>query len=154
MKQIKVGPNHFAIIDDEDFEYINSFTWSLNLQNKKKPRAFSQKLKTYMHRLIMNCSKGMQVDHIDGNPLNNQKSNLRICTLKENCRNVEKRKHCSSIYKGVHFEKYTKKWRAQITVNNKEIKLGRFLNEKDAAIAYDKAAMFYFKEFSYLNFKP
>ena len=153
MKKIKVGPINFALVDDEDFEYLNQYTWSVNLQNRKKPRAFSQKLKTYMHRLIVNCPKDMQVDHIDGNPLNNQKSNLRICTLKENCRNIKKRKKGTSEYKGVYFEKFSKKWRAEITFNNKTIKLGRFLNEKDAALAYDEAALFYFKEFSSLNFK-
>jgi hypothetical protein len=101
----------------------------------------------------MNCPKKYTVDHIDNNPLNNQKSNLRICSLKDNSKNSTKRNNTSSKYKGVYFENYTKKYKANIKVDYKTINLGRFLNEIDAAKAYDKAAIKYFGEFANLNFK-
>ena len=101
----------------------------------------------------MNCPKGYSVDHIDNNPLNNQKYNLRICLLKDNSKNSTKRKNTSSKYKGVYFETGTKKYKANIKVNYKTISLGRFTNEIDAAKAYDAAAIKYFGEFANLNFK-
>lgn len=152
MKQIIVN-NHLIMLDDEDFDYINQFTWCIIKQGNNKKRAYNYKLKNYMHRIIMKCPKGYSVDHIDGNPLNNQKLNLRICLLKDNSKNSSKHKNTTSKYKGVHFENYTKKWKACIKVNYKTINLGRFSNELEAAKAYDNAAIKYFGEFAGLNFK-
>lgn len=96
----------------------------------------------------------LQIDHIDGNPLNNQKSNLRICTNTENNKNhrVDARDSTlsNSKYKGVRLHDCGK-WVALITVNNKTIYLGLFTKEVDAAISYNNAAIMHFGEFACLN---
>lgn len=106
-----------------------------------------------MHREIMNAPKGMVVDHIDGNGLNNRKSNLRICTQAQNNLNSRPKRNCSSRYKGVSFYKRDKIWQVQIFHNSRTIFLGRFDDEIEAALAYDRKAAELFGEFAYLNFK-
>lgn len=102
----------------------------------------------YLHRYITQCPKGKYVDHIDGNRLNNVRTNLRICTNAENIRN---RKAVKGKYKGVHFSKKLNKWVAQITTNYKCKHLGCFGSEKEAALAYNEAAIELHGEFAYLN---
>jgi len=108
--------------------------------------------KTSMHREIMNAPKGLDVDHIDGNGLNNRKSNLRLCTHAENVHNSRPMRNGSSKYKGVCWHKTYKKWYSSIGKTGKRFYLGRFDNEIDAALAYDKKAKELFGEFAYLNF--
>lgn len=106
----------------------------------------------YLHRLIANCPDGMQVDHINGNKMDNRKLNLRICNNQQNNRNTKSRKGSTSQYKGVSWDKSNKKWLAQICIGNrKHKKLGRFISEVEAAKAYNNAASFYFGEYAYLN---
>lgn len=107
--------------------------------------------KTSLHRLLMGEPKGKVVDHIDGNALNNKRSNLRICTHKQNMRNKKKtNKGSSSQYKGVTFHKKSQKWRANITI--KKVKyLGQFDSEVQAAKKYNEAAIKYYGEFARLN---
>jgi hypothetical protein len=106
----------------------------------------------YMHHFILGV-KGVIVDHINGNGLDNRKSNLRICTHKQNCRSSRKRKKSVSKYKGVHWCRKTKKWVAQIGLDGRTKHLGYFKIEKNAALAYDRAAVKYFGEFALLNFQ-
>jgi hypothetical protein len=105
-----------------------------------------------MHRVIMNAPSGMLVDHRDGNGLNNQKSNLRICNRKQNQQNRPMNSNNKSGYKGVCWNKRSNKWRSGIRVDNKDIFLGSFFCLVKAAKAYDEAAKKYFGEFAYLNF--
>jgi hypothetical protein len=108
----------------------------------------------YVHRLIWILSTGEwphQVDHRDGNPLNNRWSNLRECTQSQNLMNARKHRRknpCSSKYKGVWFMKSTKKWIAEIHVNGKKRHLGCFLSEDEAAIARSQAASTLHGEFA------
>ena len=95
---------------------------------------------------------GKGIDHRDMNGLNNQRSNLRFCTLSQNAMNRRKRENTSSIYKGVYFNNQRgKKWKAQIRINGKQIHLGLFDFEVDAARAYNMKAIELFCEFANLN---
>lgn len=97
----------------------------------------------------------MFIDHINNNTFDNRKINLRICTNNENQRNRRKLSKASSKYKGVCFAKYTKKWQASIEIRmdgkRNNIYLGQYYDEKDAAKAYNDAAIKYFGEFAKLN---
>jgi hypothetical protein len=107
-----------------------------------------------MHRLVLGLGDNKQiVDHFDHNGLNNQKSNLRPCSNSENISNSRKIIPKTSRYKGVCWDKERNKWLAKISINKKDIKIGRFDKEKDAARAYDEAALKYFGEFACTNFE-
>jgi len=113
----------------------------------------------WLHRVVFErelgreLRPGEEVDHIDGNTVDDRIENLRLATHAQNCANQGKPKGTySSEYKGVHWNKQNKKWRAQIRVDWKLIHLGYFTDEMDAASAYDEAAMEYFGEFAKLNF--
>jgi len=105
-----------------------------------------------MHRAIMNPPDGTVVDHINRNSLNNRRCNLRICTQKENLRNGRPSRRSTSRFKGVYFDKQTRKWIAKIGYNGKTIHLGSFEDEVEAAKAYDRKAYELFGDFAYLNF--
>lgn len=154
MKQIPLTQGKFALVDDEDFEELNKYKWYWDryYARRSMPRTSKGNQQgSKMHRVIINTPKGMHTDHIDGNKLNNQKSNLRICTNAENCRNSGKRKNNHSGYKGVHWFARGKKWKSCICVNYKIIHLGSFDNKIDAAVSYNEAAKKYFGEFAHLN---
>lgn len=104
-----------------------------------------------MHQLILFSPKPLEIDHVDGNGLNNQRMNLRICTHLQNTMNRKKSKGKSSVFKGVVWNKEKNNWRARIRVNKKLIHLGYFFIEAEAAKIYNIAAVKYFKEFARLN---
>jgi len=93
------------------------------------------------------------VDHINHNRSDNRRCNLRTCTQSQNMANRRKHKGLSSKYKGVHWRKKEKRWRAQIRINYRTIYLGQFVDELDAATAYDITALKYFGEFTLPNFE-
>lgn len=105
-----------------------------------------------LHSHILGEGSGGEVDHINRNELDCRRVNLRFASKAQNARNCGVRSHNSSGFKGVYFCKQTKKWRAEIRVSGKGIKLGRFDNKLDAAIAYDKASEKYHGEFGVTNF--
>lgn len=93
------------------------------------------------------------VDHRDRNSLNNQRENLRSCTVAQNNQNRgKKRAKARSRYKGVAWTPHMQQWRARITLNKKLIHLGYFFDEADAARAYDEAARTCFGAFACPNF--
>jgi len=155
-KKIELTQGKFALVSDHRFEYLNQWKWCA-VYKRGKWRAMRKQwfpvIKTiYMHRVIMNVTDSqVLIDHWDGDSLNNQDENLRICTNTENLRNRGAQKNNTSGYKGVHWNKDNKNWVAQIQVNRKIIYLGSFANINDAAKAYNKAAEKYHGEFAQLN---
>lgn len=138
------------LVDDEDYEKVIKFKYYINYRNSVMKNASKKDKHRSLHRLIMNAPQHMEVDHINRNPLDNRKCNLRLCSVAENRQNVSKNRG-KSKYKGVHWDKRSNKWRAEIWVNRKHLRLGRFDCELDAAKAYDTAAKLYHKDFAWLN---
>jgi predicted RNA methylase len=161
MKQISLSKGYYAQVDEEDFEILSKHNWWICEVKSKRATVIQLSAQTEingktvkMHRMIMNPPKGMDIDHADGNPLNNQKYNLRICNRQENLRNTNKykrRKKCSSEYKGVSFHKKANKWEAGLQVEGRRKWLGLFESEIEAAKVYNKAALTYFGEFARIN---
>ena len=146
-----------TLVDDEDYEMLMEHKWFANKDDKsgkfyvkrKSPIDSNGKQKTIcMHRVITNAPKGKQIDHINGNPLDNRKENLRTCTNQQNQMNRGRTKNNKSGYKGVYYSKksksmineHSKPWRAEIQHNKKIIYLGYYKTKEEAALAYNKKA--------------
>lgn len=145
-----------VLYDEEDSELISAHKWHKRLHAPglyyAATRINGQRF--FLHRLIANAPEGSEVDHADGNPMNNTRKNLRICTRSQNQQNRGKFKNNRSGYKGVYRDSGNRKaaWRAQITVNGDRKRLGYFSDPENAARAYDAAARKYCGEFANLNF--
>jgi hypothetical protein len=103
-----------------------------------------------MHRIIANTPDGMETDHRDGDTLNNQVKNLRVCTHSQNLSNARKHINNTSGFKGVF--PHGSNWKVQIRVGGKILHIGVYSTREEAAHAYDKAAIKYHGEFANLNF--
>lgn len=157
MKQIPLSQGQFALVDDEDFEWLNQWKW----QALKHRDSFYAVRNTggriarkciFMHRLIMGLTDSkIEVDHEDLNGLNNQRNNLRKATRSQNAANMRSRKNSSSKYLGVYWDNNRQKWSAAITKNYKKKFLGYYDNETDAAKAYNDAAAKTHGEFANIN---
>ena len=152
-KLIPLTQGKFAIVDAEDYERLSKYKWYTRKSDHRLYAYRSKERKSIgMHRDVMNAAKGFVVDHIDGDGLNNRKSNLRLCTWTENSLNKRPRSNGRSRYKGLAWQKRTGKWEVRITKCGKRRYLGTFDDEMEAAIAYDRKAEVLFGEFAYLNF--
>lgn len=156
MKEIQLTQGKVALVDDCDYEYLSQWKWRPQKMGnttyvlRRGPRPARQVI--LMHRVIMDAGQGQLIDHRDHDGLNNQRGNLRFCSRVQNMVNSKKRASVSSEFKGCSFDNTRKKWAAQISVNGKNIHLGRFNNPIDAARAYDTAAVKYYGEFASTNF--
>lgn len=154
MKQIPLTQNKVSIISDDCFDRLSQFTWHFN---RRLGYAIGERfeggkrIRVSMHREVMNAQDGSEVDHINGDKLDNRRENLRLCTKSQNMSNRGKQLNNTTGYKGVFTSQRTTKFRAQIRVKGKSIHLGLFENLKDAAISYNIAATKYFGEFAKLN---
>jgi hypothetical protein len=139
MKYINLTKGYRAMVDNEDFGYLNQFNWYASVCKYTVYAITKINGHTvHMHRLIMGTPKGLDVDHIDHDGLNNQKINLRNCTRQQNQHNQIKHRGISK-YLGVSYAKDRKnKWRSQIKHNNKKIALGSFATQEEAMLAYNK----------------
>ncbi len=158
--RIPLTKNQWAIIDECDYEKIRKFKWSITCSGNKSifyayswipkilKHEFNFKKHIMMHQLISGLTAP---DHINGDGLDNRRCNLRKATSSQNMMNQRKQTGTSSKYKGVYLFKQPSKWMAKIQFNKKTYYLGYFLNEMDAAIAYDKKAKEFFGEFAKLN---
>ena len=156
MKTIKLTQGKTALIDDSDFELVSKHKWyaakmarsyyaMTRVQTAKGQRGLP------MHALILGKKEGFEIDHINHDSLNNTRSNLRHVTIKQNQYNRRKNNNGTSIYKGVCFYKTLGKWQAQIQKDGVAFYLGRYPNEKDAALAYNKAAIAKFGKLAHIN---
>lgn len=153
MKLIPLTKGKFANVDDEDYEWLNQWTWCIRNGYASRTYKLSGKdYSIYMHRLIANTPLGMETDHIDRNKLNNQRINLRKCSATENLQNSRKHKDNKSGYKGVSYHNQCGKWTARIKANGIYKHIGLFANPEEAAHAYDEAARKYYGEFARTNF--
>lgn len=156
-KLIPLTQGKFAIVDDEDYEWLNQWKWCAFINESgqcyaaRGTRRNHQRKTILMHRLIMNATKGQIIDHKNHNSSDNRRANLRICTHQQNDRNRRK-VFGSSKFKGVSWKKSNSCWCAYIKINGKHKSLGFFHNEIDAAKAYDVKAKELFGEFAKTNF--
>lgn len=153
MKEIPLTQGKIALVDDADYEYLTQWKWCAAVMSKGLVYAKRTNKGIQMHRIIMNASSGIEVDHIDRNGLNNVKTNLRICSHRQNMYNQSiKSNKKASQYKGVHWNLRARKWYAMIRIEGKNKNLGYFFDELDAALVYDAAARIHHGEFARTNF--
>ena len=148
-KQISLTQGKVALVDDNDYEWLMGWSWCFD--GRYAVRGENRNGRFYMHRQIMGATHGEVTDHINQNKLDNHRCNLRLVTQAQNGMNRLGNANHTSRYKGVHLDQQTGMWRAQIKVGEKRLQLGRFANEVDAALAYNKSAVEHYGEFARLN---
>jgi hypothetical protein len=149
-----------AIVDDDDVERVNRYRWSYcpnrnGYAVRRAPKG-SKPTMIPMARFIMNAPPDKWVDHIDGNTLDNRKSNLRLCTQAQNQMNMRMSRRNTSGYRGVVFDKrphqQNRPWQATVSFKGKPVYVGCFATPEEAARAFDKKALELRGEFAQLNF--
>ena len=156
MKEIELSRGFVTTVDNEDYADLIRWKWyawtpreglTYAIRSVKKANG-KQGNPVRMHRYLVDAPDGMQVDHKNGNCLDNRRSNLRICTSTQNQRNQHKI-YGAVPYKGVR--KNGNGYEARLRYNKKLIGLGTYKDPENAAIAYDKAAVKYFGEYACIN---
>ena len=155
-KRIYLTQGKFTIVDDEDFQRLSRFKWHAQVRpyTSYAVREFStgygrrRRKLIPLHRFILDAPDGIQVDHINGNGLDNRRVNLRLCTAQQNCAN-NRRVYSKSGYKGVYWNQCV--WQARLNHNGKLLYFGSYKSPIDAARAYDKAATEIFGSFARTN---
>jgi hypothetical protein len=149
---IAIRHNVACLIDEEDLELVSRFIW---FADRRKfvayAKTLSRRVNTTMHRLVMKAKKGQQVDHINGDGLDNRKQNLKLSTGSSNQQNAHNKRRSISGYRGV-YPSSNNKWRTQLTHKKKRYHLGVYETTLEAAIAYDNAADSLYGPFGYRNF--
>ena len=157
MKKIKLTQGKYALVDNEDYEWLSQWSWyfAKHCHQGYAQRSNWRKAPIIMHRAILEYyypnKKYFVTDHKNGNKLDNRKINIRLCTPSQNSFNRGKSESNTSGYKGIFWSKRNKSWQVRISVNNKRIFVGYFKEKIEAALAYNKAASQYHKEFARLN---
>jgi hypothetical protein len=159
MREIFLNEGYVALVDDKDFERVRKYVWSVQ---KIEDHIYAQSKKTdtkqtYMHRFIMRVhGKNVFVTHLDGNGLNNQRSNLQVCTRAEAMRNQQKiYSNNKSGYRGVCWNKARQKWLVQIAIKGRPHHIGMYTDIIEAAKAFDTAAIAHYGKYhGLLNFPP
>lgn len=152
---IPLTRGQFALIDTSDYDRVSEYKWASLGRGRlfyasSHERGSNKNLP--MHRLVLNAPKGMQVDHINCDGLDNRRANLRLCTTSQNCQNQRRQLGSTSGYKGVCWSRQDYCWIAYIKLNSVRRHLGSFDTAEKAAKAYDKAALELFGEFARPNF--
>ena len=159
MKEIPLTRGMVALVDDDDFERIAKYRWYAHRNSSgivyaratiKDSNGRNKRIR--MHRLVLNECAPL-IDHVNGNGLDNRKQNLRLASNSQNLGNSRKGfGQGSSKYRGVHWDRMARFWRACISIKNRTKWLGTFPSEIEAATAYDLAAKEHFGDFARLNF--
>ena len=151
MKEIKLTQGKVALVDDEDYERVSKYKWCFDSGYAGRNKKLNNIDK--MHRFILDLTDTeLEVDHKDGDGLNNQKGNLRIGSHESNMHNKRRYKNNKSGFKGVYWFKKDSKWGASIQHKKKRIFLGLFEDKEEAARAYDKKSRELRSNDSFLNF--
>ena len=158
MTTIALPEGSLALIDDCDLERLSGYHWHEFAPSGKRIYVSTEvwshckRKRVYMHRIVLAAPDDLQVDHINGDGLDNRRCNLRLATQAENSANRSKT-HGRFAYKGLRFHAGRRKpWAAQITQNYKAITIGYYATPAEAAAAYDEKAQELFGEFARLNF--
>lgn len=156
MKEINLTKGYVAIVDDEDYERVNQFQWTVTITPSGSAYSFRTdyssggKKTIYMHRFVANTPDDLTCDHINHNTLDNRKENLRNCSHQDNMLNRKISPSNTSGFKGV--SRYNGKWYAKVSKGKKIVFRKSFPTKIEAAHAYDKVAKEVFGEFANLNF--
>jgi hypothetical protein len=157
VKEIPLSKGLVALVDDEDYERIAVYKWSAHWLPTartfvaQRHESGSSRV-PMMHREILNAPPGIDVDHKDHNGLNNQRSNIRLCSNTQNQANKRKSLGKSSRFKGVSWNNKHRQWYAYIKDGDRLMHLGHFIDEIEAATVYDAKAREVFGEFALTNF--
>jgi hypothetical protein len=157
MEMINLSDTLSTKVDDEDFAHLNRFNWSRCSSGyavRRKILNSGRRVVVYMHREVLNFPRGFDVDHINGDKLDNRKSNLRAVTKQQNQFNRGAIKGSSSKYKGVSWLSAKKLWRASIKIDTKYRHIGLFTTEIVAAAAYNAIAIEHHGDYARLNDVP
>jgi hypothetical protein len=158
-RRIELTQGYHALLDDEDFARVAAYSWHVA---KRRGRRYAvanvgrgaAKTTVYLHRLVLDAPPGVEVDHRDGEGLNNTRANLRACTHTENMCNAQPRRGGSSRYKGVFWCATRGRWLARVKLSGRTRQVGTFTSERAAALAYNAAARALHGEFARLNDIP
>ena len=163
MKKIQLKHGKFTLVDDIDFKSLNQNKWYILFDRQKDRlsavvrvvRKDGNKRSVFMHRQILGVKPGEIVDHINHNPLDNRRENLRIVTHRQNCQNRRRnRNKKSSRFKGVFPS--LNRWQAKMTIillgKRHVLYLGCYSTEREAAEIYDRASRDLYGDYSCLNF--
>ena len=158
-RTIPLTRGKITVVDADVYEWASKVKWfaSPGLSGiwyaVRKVHVSKNKQRTeWLHRLIAGATGNEKTDHRDGDGLNNLRSNLRVCSDAQNSRNRRIPISNTSGAKGVHFNKRSNKYQVYIKAHNRRVHLGYFLSQREAAEAYDTAAIEYYGEFARLNF--
>lgn len=156
-KKIALSNGMSILVDESDFEKLNKYKWHVHVRKSSCGNTYYAVSKiggksVSAHRMILNPPNGFVVDHVNGNGLDNRRSNLRFATHGQNIANSFKAIGRTSKFKGVHLNKESNKWFAQISVNGKTKNVGIFKHEISAALAYDVEAIKQYGKFAKVNF--
>jgi hypothetical protein len=154
VKEIKLAnSDNYTLVDDDDYERFKHLPWRESQHGYAQVcKAVNKRSKTFhLHREIMSPPDGLYVDHINGNPLDNRKENLRIVTHQQNMFNVKNYITNKSGYRGVSWHPQRNKWRARLHYLGNEIHIGVFDSKEDAARAFNKKAAELYGEYARLN---
>ncbi len=155
MKEIPLTQGKVALVDDEDYGRVSAYRW-MAWWNGHRWYAITKidSQRVLMHRFVLAAAPDQQIDHINGDGLDNRRSQLRFVTSQQNSMNRGLRRGANNQYKGVSMTNppSMSTWKAQILVDGKRLYLGSYRTPEDAAKAYDAAAKEHFGEFAWLNF--